>query len=97
MWYVFSSLRNIPQQRQWEDVDYALADAMSSYWVNFIAKGNPNGEGLPSWPECNASLAYLDLGDKVAAHTEITKLEELIREYVQKNPLANTLSLPGSR
>ena len=24
---------------------------MSSYWVNFITKGDPNGNGLPNWPE----------------------------------------------
>ena len=24
---------------------------MSSYWVNFITKGDPNGSGLPHWPE----------------------------------------------
>jgi para-nitrobenzyl esterase len=23
---------------------------MSSYWVNFIKTGNPNGENLPVWP-----------------------------------------------
>jgi para-nitrobenzyl esterase len=34
----------------WNDVDIALADKMSSYWVNFIAKGDPNGSGLPQWP-----------------------------------------------
>jgi para-nitrobenzyl esterase len=35
----------------WNDVDLKLADQMSSYWVNFIAKGDPNGNGLPHWPE----------------------------------------------
>lgn len=35
----------------WNDVDLKLADQMSSYWVNFISKGDPNGTGLARWPE----------------------------------------------
>jgi para-nitrobenzyl esterase len=34
----------------WNDVDTKLADQMSSYWVNFITNGDPNGKGLPEWP-----------------------------------------------
>jgi para-nitrobenzyl esterase len=35
----------------WNEVDLKLADQMSSYWVNFISKGDPNGAGLARWPE----------------------------------------------
>ena len=51
----------------WNDVDTKLADTMSSYWVNFITKGDPNGNGLPTWPESKdlANGRVMVLGDTV--------------------------------
>lgn len=46
--YVFHTLDQL--DRPWEPLDRHLADQMSSYWVNFVTTGNPNGTGLPTWP-----------------------------------------------
>jgi para-nitrobenzyl esterase len=43
--YVF----NNPTGLNWDETDRKIADAMSSYWVNFASKGDPNGPGLPAW------------------------------------------------
>ncbi len=49
--YAYDNLKFV--NRSWEDVDHKLADVMSSYWVNFIKTGNPNGKNLPDWKAYN--------------------------------------------
>ena len=44
---------NPPANDSWQVGDHKLADMMSSYWVNFIATGDPNGKGLPQWQAYN--------------------------------------------
>ena len=57
----------------WNDVDVKLADQMSSYWVNFIANGDPNGNGLPRWPE------YKDLANgKVMVFGDTPQVEPAV-------------------
>jgi para-nitrobenzyl esterase len=52
--------------RPFEKTDYDVENIMSSYWVNFAATGNPNGEGLPEWPAFEkSSQQIIEIGDAV--------------------------------
>ncbi|MEO8909803.1 MAG: carboxylesterase family protein, partial [Gemmatimonadaceae bacterium] len=46
--------------------DQALRSAMSGYWIQFAATGNPNRRGLGEWPRYDSrSGQYLELGDSI--------------------------------
>ena len=62
--YVFDNLNQSP--RPWTDEDKKIAATMSAYWINFITKGDPNGNGLPVWPAFKAAPEEtMELGDKM--------------------------------
>jgi para-nitrobenzyl esterase len=49
-----------------QEVDRKLTDAMQSYWMNFAASGDPNGAGLPVWPEYSVKTDLaMELGDRI--------------------------------
>lgn len=50
----------------WSDADRALADVMATYWTNFAKSGDPNGAGVPVWPNyTNDSERVLHFEDSV--------------------------------
>ena len=54
------------------DTDREVSKLVSSYWVNFAKNDNPNGSGLPEWPEYHAGSPFvLEIGDEVVLHEDL--------------------------
>lgn len=90
LWYTFASLReNVPTCRPWREEDFQTAQMVSSYWVNFIKTGDPNGvddEGrpLPFWPESRENFGWMLLKAQPEAHDGLTEIDKLALELIRK-------------
>jgi para-nitrobenzyl esterase len=61
--YVFGTFAAQPWVPR-QPYDQELADTMSAAWVRFAATGDPNGDGLPAWPQFTGTDEdYLEFGD----------------------------------
>jgi len=79
--YVFDTLAASPS-RPFTDQDRALAQAMSSYWVNFIRAGDPNGAGLQPWAPYRAGAEeIMGLGDTVGPRRLGPGKHQLFRDH----------------
>jgi len=55
--YVFQHID--PSNPQTLKTDLEISDAMSTYWTNFAKYGDPNGKGLPAWPNFSSEQAQV--------------------------------------
>jgi para-nitrobenzyl esterase len=85
--YVFGTYAEKP--RKWEEYDTRLSEAMMSYWVNFAAKGDPNGEGTENWtPYTDSSPKTMQFGNNGWNMRTLPDTEEgkKIAEYTVRHP-----------
>ncbi|HKT12030.1 MAG TPA: carboxylesterase family protein [Terriglobia bacterium] len=80
--YVFGVLKW--QKIPWQPVDFRVSDAMMTYWSNFARTCDPNGGGLPHWPQYKPpDLEVMDLGENIhAAPATDQKRFEFIDSFV---------------
>jgi para-nitrobenzyl esterase len=61
LWYMFDHLDQ--EQWSWSAADRELAALMSHYWTNFVKSGDPNSDGMLSWPDFRVDGKVLHLGE----------------------------------
>ena len=84
LWYMFDHLDQEPWR--WTEADRRLADAMSSYWTNFIKSGDPNGANLPDWPKFtsrDSRVQYLDDVIETAGVANLKSMQVVDAVYSQ--------------
>ena len=77
---------NIPDgSALYTEEDRALSDMVSSYMINFIKNGDPNGDGLPRWNTFTGTEPVLELGDSVKEtkipYLDLYEILDQIQEY----------------
>ena len=91
--YAYDNLKFVDRTlRPLEPKDDELAKTISTYWVNFMKAGNPNGKGLPQWPAYSTNdKQVMMLGDDVQAKPlpDAASLDFLYGQMRKSQPAPN--------
>lgn len=69
----------------WTPDDYKVSQVMQDYFANFIKTGNPNGQGLPNWPQFSAGQRIvIDVNTRAEADKGRARYQFLDQFYLKK-------------
>ena len=79
-------------KRPYTDIDRKLSAVMSSYWINYMRSGNPNGPGLPEWPQFSTKVdQVMEFSETIRPRAtpfkdEFTALDDVFEQVRKINP-----------
>lgn len=86
--YVFGTLSK--RNSSYKEYDYELSRVMLRYWINFAQTGDPNGNGLPDWPQYTEERPLT-----MHFAEEYYKAEDIIFNDEERAVLEHTILHPG--
>ena len=72
-----------PRLAMESEPDRKMAEEMSSYWVNFAKKGDPNGRELPNWPRFKDRNAAPHILGEIKEHPGVDVLNAYDAKYAE--------------
>ena len=79
------------------EADFALTDAMGTYWSNFAKTGNPNGAGVPAWPAyTSATDQWMHLSHTIETWTGVRRAKLDIMTQTMDDKLADSIAISRS-
>jgi para-nitrobenzyl esterase len=85
------ALGNLPTNRvyDWQSEDYKVSEIMQTFFANFIKTGNPNGFGVPSWPDItnakSIDVMHIDVNTRVLPETIMLRQRYLLLDQLYGN------------
>lgn len=95
--YLFTQL-GITQSPAPDQDDLALGETMRAYWTNFARSGNPNGPGLPTWPQYatqDQAVMVLDTLSRVSRSLLAERTGYQLQRYKKAVVLPESAPEPG--
>ena len=93
--YFFNTLSS-SRKEYWKKEDYELADKMSSYLVNFVKGGNPNGKGLEYWEKNHDGYGTMELNSNGKMMRLSKEKRELFQTLLKRKRIAPAVNMKAA-